>query len=181
MLASKAGWFVVIITAFWCPMAHSATKMCKVGRRLCNKKGTFHLEGSSSRKEKGDILITETNLCFFSAEKIHRDNYCWVVAEFAGEKLKQRGFPGDSAEKECTCQFRRRGFNPWIGKIPWRKKWQPTLVFLPGKAHGQRNLAGYSPWGCKRVWVTKQVQTIDHKIRVQAIKVLSPGDSRVCL
>ena len=40
-------------------------------------------------------------------------------------------------------------FNPWVGKIPWNRKWQLTPVFLPGKAHGQRSLAGYSPWGCK--------------------------------
>ena len=43
----------------------------------------------------------------------------------------------------------RSGFNPWVGKIPWRRKWQPTPVFLPGESHGQRNLAGYSPWGRK--------------------------------
>ena len=41
------------------------------------------------------------------------------------------------------------GFNPWVGKIPWRKKWQHTPVFLPGESHGQRSLAGYSPWGFK--------------------------------
>ena len=37
----------------------------------------------------------------------------------------------------------------WVGKIPWRKKWQPTPVLLPGKSHGLRSLVGYSPWGCK--------------------------------
>ena len=41
------------------------------------------------------------------------------------------------------------GFDPWVGKIPWRRAWQPTLVFLPRESHGQRNLAGYSPQGCK--------------------------------
>ena len=40
-------------------------------------------------------------------------------------------------------------FNPWVGKIPWRRKWQPTPVFLPGESHGQRSLMGYSPWGHK--------------------------------
>ena len=40
------------------------------------------------------------------------------------------------------------GFNPWVGKIPWRRTWQPTPVFLPGESHGQRGLAGYGPWGC---------------------------------
>ena len=46
-------------------------------------------------------------------------------------------------------QCRRPGFDSWVGKIPWRRKWQPTPVFLPGVSHGQRSLAGYSPWGCK--------------------------------
>ena len=41
------------------------------------------------------------------------------------------------------------GFDPWVGKIPWRRKWLPTPVFLPGQCHGQRNLAGCSPWGPK--------------------------------
>ena len=40
-------------------------------------------------------------------------------------------------------------FSPWVGKTPWRRKWQPTLVFLPRKSHGQRSLVGYIPWGCK--------------------------------
>ena len=39
----------------------------------------------------------------------------------------------------------------WVKKIPWRRKWQPTPVFLPGESHGQRNLVGYSPWGFKIV------------------------------
>ena len=43
--------------------------------------------------------------------------------------------------------------DPWIGKIPWRRKWQPSPVFLPGKSHGERSLAGYSPWGHKE-WDT---------------------------
>ena len=59
------------------------------------------------------------------------------------------GFPGGSVVKESTCQCRRQGFNPWVGKIPWRRKWQPTPVFLPGKSPGQRSLAGYSPQGRK--------------------------------
>ena len=46
-------------------------------------------------------------------------------------------------------QCRRPGFDPWVRKILWRRKWQPTPVFLPGKSHGQRSLADYSSWGCK--------------------------------
>jgi len=64
-------------------------------------------------------------------------------------------FPRSSVGKESTScagvhpQCRRPGFDPYIGKIPWRRKWQPTLVFLPRKSHGQRSLAHYSPWGGK--------------------------------
>ena len=58
--------------------------------------------------------------------------------------------------KESVCQCKRRGFNPWIKKIPWRGNWQPTPVFLPGKPHGQRSMAVYSPWGCKDL-ITKQL------------------------
>ena len=54
-------------------------------------------------------------------------------------------------------QCRIPGFDPWVGKIPWRRAWQPTPVFLPGESHGQRNLAGYSPWGHKELDMTEQL------------------------
>ena len=53
--------------------------------------------------------------------------------------------------------LRRPRFDLWIGKIPWKKKWQPIAVFLPGKPHGQRSLVGYSPWGCKELDTTESV------------------------
>ena len=49
----------------------------------------------------------------------------------------------------------RPGFNPWVGKIPWRREWQLTPVFLPGAFHGQRSLVGYSPWGHKESDMTE--------------------------
>ena len=49
------------------------------------------------------------------------------------------------------------GFDPWVGKIPWRRAWQPTPVFLPGESHGQRSLAGYSPWGRKESDTTERL------------------------
>ena len=51
--------------------------------------------------------------------------------------------------QSICLQCRRPGFDPWVGKIPWRRKRQPTPVFLPGKSHGQRSLVGYCPWGRK--------------------------------
>ena len=59
------------------------------------------------------------------------------------------GFPQWLSGKESACHCRRRGFDPWVRKISWSRKWQPTPLFLPGKFHGQRSMAGYSPWGPK--------------------------------
>ena len=56
-----------------------------------------------------------------------------------------------------SLQWRRPGINPWVGKIPWRTKWLPTPVFVPGEFHGQRSLAGYSPWGRKELDMTDQL------------------------
>ena len=58
-----------------------------------------------------------------------------------------RGFPGSTSGKESAQQCRRHkghSFNPCIRKIPWRRAWQPTPVFMPGESHGQRSLVGYS-------------------------------------
>ena len=62
--------------------------------------------------------------------------------------------------KEPICQCKRvkkHRFSPWVEKIPWRRKRKPTPVLLPGKAHGQRRLVGYSPWGLKKWDITKRV------------------------
>ena len=67
------------------------------------------------------------------------------------------GFPGGASGQESTCQCRQHRFDPWVRKIPWRREWSPTPVFLPGELHGKRSLEGYSPWGRKIVrqdWAT---------------------------
>ena len=75
-----------------------------------------------------------------------------------------RVFPWLSGKK-CSCQCRRHRrlrYDPCIGKIPWRRKQQPTPVFLPGKSHRQRSLAGYSPWGHKKSDMTECTHTHTH-------------------
>ena len=72
-----------------------------------------------------------------------------------------QGLPWWLSIKESTCQCRRYRLNPWVRKIPWRRKWQHTPVFLTGKSHGWGSLTGYTPWGRKRVgpdWVSKPQQ-----------------------
>ena len=59
------------------------------------------------------------------------------------------GFPEGSYSKESACNAGDIGFNPWVGKIPWRRKWQPIPAFLPGKSHKQRSLGSQS-----RTWLS---------------------------
>ena len=61
--------------------------------------------------------------------------------------------------KKIRLRGGRPGFDPWVGRIPWRRKWQPTPVFLPGEFHGQRSLEGYSPWGCRESDTTERLST----------------------
>ena len=70
------------------------------------------------------------------------------MAFVPGLTVVDMGFIGGSGSKEPTYQCRRgkrSEFHPWVEKIPWRRAWQPTPVFLPRESHGQRSLVGYSP------------------------------------
>ena len=77
------------------------------------------------------------------------------------------GLPRWASGKKHTCQCRRHkrcGFDPWIRKIPWRRAWQPTPVFLPRGCHGQRSLAGCSPWGCTESETTEMTLASTHVV-----------------
>ena len=90
----------------------------------------------------------------------------------------QRGLLGGSDGKESTCQYRRLGFDPWVGNIPWRRARQPASVFLPGESHGQRSLVGYNAMGSQRV--TNTFTSLWHGLRVGTAALGSdcpPGDT----
>ena len=72
---------------------------------------------------------------------------------------QQVGPPRWRSGKEFSCQRERLRFNPWVGKIPWSRKWQLTPEFLPGKFHGQMSLVGYSLWGRKESDTTELTRT----------------------
>ena len=71
------------------------------------------------------------------------------VPDFAFRPGSLHGSPWWLRWQRITCQSRIGGLDPWVRKIPWRRKWQPATVFLPGEPHGCRSLMGYSPWGHK--------------------------------
>ena len=85
------------------------------------------------------------------------------------------GLPSWLIGKESASQFWRHEFDPWVGKMLWRRKWQPTPVFLPEEPHGQRSLVGYSPWGCK------ELSTKHHQQNNNAYKVVIISPSRIVL
>ena len=95
-------------------------------------------------------------------------SWCWEAEDLAvlwpwrnkpgpsdlGFLPQSLGFPGGASGKEPVCQcwrHKRLGFHPWVRKIPWRRAWQPTPVFLPGESLGQRSLVGCSPLESQRV------------------------------
>ena len=113
-------------------------------RREDEKPVWWFSEGQISSKFNC-VLKTKTKIkgfekrviCFFSAE--FRDFPERVTFFFSG------GASGN--EPACQCmRLKRCRFDPWVGKIPWRREWLPTPIFLPGESHGQRILVGYSPW-----------------------------------
>ena len=85
------------------------------------------------------------------------------MEEKLANHILYKGFPGGASGKELICQSRRHQrcrFNPWVGKIPWRRKWYPTPIFLLGESHGQKSLADYSPWGLQRAghdWASENI------------------------
>ena len=76
------------------------------------------------------------------------------------EGIGLNGPPWWLSGEEPAFQCRRHGFNPWVRKIPWIRKWQHTPVFLPGKSHGQRSLVGYRPWGGKESDTTERLNSL---------------------
>ena len=91
--------------------------------------------------------------------------------------MNRQGLPGGASGKEPTCQCRRLkrlkrcGFNPWVKKIPWRRKWQCPPVFLPGEFHGQRSLVGCSPWGCKESDMTEHASIHIYSLEMEGFLI----------
>ena len=94
--------------------------------------------------EKG--TATHSSILWLSNSHTHTHTQCYSS-------------PRGASVKESACQGRRHRRH-WVRKIPWRRKWHLIPVFLPGKSHGQRSLAGYSPWGRKESDTTEPLNTL---------------------
>ena len=100
--------------------------------------------GVSGQKEQGG----HQNVVYFGKVQLHWENP-----------------PGGASDKEPTCRYKRHGFDPKVGKIPWRRAWPPAPVFFPGEPHGQRSLAGYSPGGREESDTTERLSTHTASLR----------------
>ena len=92
----------------------------------------------------------------YRSSVLHGGSFPWCSRTYS----KPFCFPvGSDGKESASLQCGRLRFDPWVGKIPWRREWLPTPVFLPGEFHGKRSLASYSPWGCKET----QPSDLTHK------------------
>ena len=108
-------------------------------------------DGRSSSQSLAEISSPETPNCPQHCQPAlwNEQNLFYWLCKWLQTKIKA-GLPWWLSGKELTCQCRRYRFSSWVRTIPWRRKWQPTPVFLPGKSHEQRSLVGFSLWGCKK-------------------------------
>ena len=101
---------------------------------------------------------------------------CMLSAQFGDAYTVLWGFPGDSVVKNPPAKAGDAGdlgSIPWVRKIPWSRKWQPTPVFLLEKFHGQWSLEGYSPWDHKELGTSEQLCTHAHMQAVTSIVSIS--------
>ena len=103
------------------------------------------------RKKPQKTKATSTPAFYLSVNKKQVDVF-WIMISESRISVHTEGSPSCSVVKNLlgsTDDTGDMGFDSWMGQTPWERKWQPTPVFLPGKAHGQKNLTSYSPWGHK--------------------------------
>ena len=105
--------------------------------------------------------------------------HCRQSLALQPDSLPLMGFPGGSDGRVCR-KCGKPGFDPWVGKIPWRRKRQPIPVFLPGKYHGQRSLVGCTPWHLKKVRHDMETK-ITSSLELSPLMVLMALPSMACV
>ena len=121
----------------------------------------YTYNSSRRRKKINSIAFEDYGDCHHpnaSLEIVSREDF--NISIWCGLRISLGSIWASQVVKKSTCQCRKHKrcrFNPWVGKIPWSRKWQPAPVFLPEKFQGQRSLVGYSPWVAK-----SQTQLSEH-------------------
>ena len=111
-------------------------------------------QGSSIHGISQARILEWAAISFCRRSSQPRDDPCLLYWQVDSLPLVSLGW---FSSQESACQCRRQEFNPWVGKIPWRRKWQPNPVLLPGKFHGWRRLVDSGSWGCKESDTTEHL------------------------
>ena len=124
-----------------------------------------------------------TDVALLSNKYCHSAAFClWICPLILSSKndftstMLFADFPSGSVVKNPPSNqesHRSHRFNPWVRKIPWRRAWQPTALFLPGESHGQKTLVGYSLWGLKQSDTTEWLSMLFMKV----VKKVNPKSS----
>ena len=110
---------------------------------------TYDLVTMCGWAKVSDVILTKQCWANVGCQHISKYLLTYVRKHLIHSKMRQWGLPWWLSSKRICLKCRRCGFDPWVGKIPWRRDWLPIPIFLPGESHGQRSLAGYSSWGRK--------------------------------
>ena len=123
--------------------------VCSLNLTQRSEKGTIQLQFSTRKLREGSPSCGNASsvcVCETVKQRIHHLRWC----------ILGLGFPDSTVVTNLQCRRQRKcGFDPWIKKIPWRRKWQRTPVSLLGESHGQKSLWSYSPWGHKELDTTE--------------------------
>ena len=128
---------------------------------------------------QGWTFYKDERVSFASGDSNYKHRHCWRKFIAANSSIRQISLVAQTLYRgslQCVgkaynalpllrcLQCGRPGFSPWVAKILWRRKWQPTPVLLPGKSHGCRSLVGYSPRGRKELDMTERLNTAQKSI-----------------
>ena len=116
---------------------------------------------TAARQASLSITSSQSLLKLMSTESVMHPTISSSVIPFSS-CLQSFPASGSFLMSQLFTSGGQHGFNPWVRKIPWGRKWQPATVFCPGKSHGQRSLAGYSPWGDKELDTPEWLNTAQH-------------------
>ena len=133
---------------------------------------TFHPQALIDRSFSGEMIGS-----MFMKRLPQANMFCLTDTHTHTHYYYETSTSGGSDSKSVCLQCGRPGFDPWFGKIPWRRKWQPTPVLLPEKSHGRRSLAGYRPWGCKESDMTERLHVTSLQYICRLLQWLSDKES----